>query len=104
MVRARSAAGQHRGLGRLNAHAEDVWQSAVQLSTDAQETAGGADVRTEGIDPAVELLEDLPTEPAIPVDHVRVVELIRGIPADLRHDLCSAPHHARHELGSDALW
>ena len=78
-------------------------QLFAQLARDAGEAARSADVGAEGVDPTVELAQQLAAKLTVPLDHIGVSKLVRGEAADLVDDLRSALDHARNELRRDPL-
>ena len=102
-VRAGLAARDDRRLGRLDDHPVDVGDRPAQGARDAEEAAGRADVGAERVDAPVQLVEQLPAQLGIALDHVAVVELICGETVNFVHDLGGAAHHARDEITCDPL-
>jgi len=100
-VRARTSARDNRRLGGLDRNAVKTGEDAPQFPRHPDEAARSADVCAEGVDPALELLEELAREPGVAVEHVAIAELVGREAAGLLHDLLGALDHPREQLRGD---
>src|SRR5207245_3118637 len=62
--------GKHSGFRRFHSSAVDVRQGGAQLPAHTEKASGGAHERAEGVDLAVEFIDELAAQGAVAVDHV----------------------------------